>query len=327
MTSPARLAVGFDIGGTKIAGGVIAADGRVIDRLEPIVTPAEQEAILAALVMATSTFRSRHPDISAVGVGTAGMVDHPQGFIRWAPNNGYHQMPLRDRLQSATGLFAIVDNDANAAAWAEARLGRSARHMLFVTLGTGVGGGIIVEGGLLRGATGVGGEIGHIIVDPRGTHRCGCGNIGCLEILTSGNALGRMGQEAAAVDPDGTLVRIAGSADLVTGRTVFEAAKEGDPRAIALYEELGEWLGIGLASLVAILDVPLIVVGGSVADAGEILFEPTRASLARHLFGQGHRELPEIVAATHGVDAGWMGAGLLALDGAGLQLPVQAASA
>lgn len=312
-----ELAIGFDIGGTKIAGGVLGADGTIVEQIAPIPTPPDQEGILDALVTTTATLRARHAAIVAVGVGTAGLVDYPEGFIRWAPNNGYHRMPLRARLEAATHLPAVVDNDANAAAWAEARLGRSADYLLFVTVGTGVGGGIILDGKLFRGATGIGAEIGHIIVDPHSEHRCGCGNVGCLEALASGNALGRMGREAAARDPDGMLARLAGSPEAVTGETVFAAAQAGDDEALYLYNELGHWLGLGLASLTTLLDLRLIVVGGSVATAGDLLLAPTQMGLERHLFARLHRTAPAIVPATLGVEAGWIGAGLLALDAVG----------
>jgi glucokinase len=316
------LAIGFDIGGTKIAGGVLTSDGTTVELIAPIPTPKDQDGILSTLVDTVIALRERYPSIVAVGAGTAGLVEFPEGFIRWAPNNGYEQMPLRARLEQATGLPVVVDNDANAAAWAEARLGRSAPYMMFVTLGTGVGGGIVLDGQLFRGASGIGAEIGHLIVDPQGDHRCGCGNVGCLEALASGNALGRMGRDAAAHDPRGTLAQLAGSPAAVTGQTVFEAATAGDVTARSLYEQLGFWLGIGLASLTTILDLQLIALGGSVALAGDMLFTPTSASMERYLFAREHRPPPEIVASSLGVEAGWVGAALLALDGLHARPPI-----
>ena len=304
--SHSSYAVGFDIGGTKIAGGVIDGAGGVVESLPPFATQVEQGPAIAELSDAVAELRGRHPTIDAVGVGAPGLVNWPDGLVRWAPNIGL--------LAEATGLPVVVDNDANAAAWAEARLGRAADYMMFVTVGTGIGGGIVLGQRLFRGGSGIGAEIGHMIVDPYGGHTCGCGNVGCLEAVASGNALGRYGQAAAAVDPNGTLVSLAGAAANVTGETVFQAALAGDPTSRSLYARLGNWLGIGLASLTTLFDLQLIVVGGGVARAGDLLLEPARASLSRYLFADSHRSLPAVVPATLGVEAGWVGAALLALD-------------
>ncbi len=309
-----RQAVGLDIGGTKIAAGVVDEKGTVVEALTPRATPTVVDDLVPALAELVQELRSRHPAVSAVGVGAAGLIDWPAGHVRWAPNNTYHDMPLRQLLTEATGLASIVDNDANVAAWAEARFGRSAGYMLFVTVGTGVGGGLILDGRLFRGRTGIGGEIGHLIVDPHSTVVCGCGNTGCLETLTSGQALGRFGREAAAAEPDGVLARLAGAPDGVTGEIVSEAAGRGDPTAIAVYDKLGHWLGVGLGTLTTLFDIELIVVGGGVSAAGELLLEPIRRGLAEAVFARDHRQLPAVVPATFGVEAGWIGAAALALD-------------
>jgi glucokinase len=246
-------------------------------------------------------------------VGTAGVVNWPDGFVRWAPNNAYRDMPLRQLLEKATGLPVVVDNDANVAAWAQTRLGRSADYMMFVTVGTGIGGGVVLDKRLFRGGTGIGAEIGHMIVDPYGGQTCGCGNVGCLEAVASGRALGRYGQVAAAGAPDGRLVALAGHAGAVTGETVFTAAMEGDETARGIYHRVGSWLGIGLASLTTLFDLELIVVGGGVAAAGDLLLEPARAAAAQYLFACAHRRVPPVVPASLGVEAGWVGAALLAL--------------
>lgn len=311
------LAVGLDIGGTKIAGGVVDAAGKIVEPLMVRPTPHSQDGIVSTLLEMITQFRERQPAVAAVGAGTAGLVDWPSGFVRWAPNNPYDAMPLRERLQEATGLTAVVDNDANAAAWAQFRLGTAADYMLFVTVGTGVGGGIVLDGRIFRGRSGIGAEIGHIIVDPRSDAVCGCGNRGCLEALASGNALGRLGREVAARDPDGLLAALAGGADQVSGLTVFRAAAAGDPTARSLYQETGRWLGIGLASLVTILDLDLIVVGGSVVEAGDLLLDPVRTSLGAYVFAADQRAVPPVIAAETRSEAGWIGAGLLALDADG----------
>ena len=307
-------AIGIDIGGTKIAGGVVTAAGRLLDRTR-VPTPAADEAsTLAALIAAVDDLRSRHPDVAAIGVGAAGLVELTGGRLRWAPHNTYRSLELRRLLYERTGLPTTVDNDANAAAWAEARFGAGAGtdNMVLVTVGTGIGGGLILDGRVYRGESGFGGELGHMIVEPDGD-RCACGNRGCLEAQASGSTLGRLGREAATADPDGRLAVRAGTPALVTGEVVFQAALEGDKVALALFERIGYWLGVGIASLVTIFDPDLVVVGGGVAATGELLLAPARTSFLRYVHGRGHRDLPPVVPARLGPDAGVVGAATLAL--------------
>jgi glucokinase len=311
---PSRKAIGFDIGGTKIACGVVTGDGNPVETLPATRTPSGSVETVQAMQVAVQELRARHSDVVAIGVGAAGLVEWPEGYIKWAPNNSYHDMPLRKLLEEACDLPTVVDNDANAAAWAEAKLGNSPDYMMFLTVGTGVGGGLVLGGQQYRGSSGIGGEVGHLIVDPHGSNRCGCGNIGCLEAVASGTALGRYGREAAEADPDGMLANLAGEPGKVDGETVFAAALAGDPVARSIYACVGEWLGIGIASLVTVLDLQRVVVGGGVATAGELLLAPARASLNRYLFARDHRKIPDVVPAKQGVNAGWLGAGLLALD-------------
>jgi glucokinase len=313
---PARSAIGLDIGGTKIAGGVVADDGTVLDLLE-VPTPATGDALetLEVLRKVIGSLRDRHPAVEAIGAGAAGMVQWPSGHIRWAPNNAYRELPLRQLLTQETGLPAIVDNDANVAAWAEARHGVAAgyEHVVVLTVGTGIGAGVVLGGQLQRGHSGLGGEIGHIILTPGGS-RCGCGNTGCLEAMASGTALGRAGREAAAADPGGILATLAGGAEKVTGQTVFDAAQRGDRTARELFGQIGYWLGVGIASVVNLLDIELVVIGGGLVSAGELLLGPTRDSFGSFLFGRARRPLPAIVPAHFGPDAGVVGAAALALD-------------
>jgi glucokinase len=307
-------AIGLDVGGTKIAGGVVTAHGYVVERMPPMPSPAtDQEATLSALYRVIADLRARHPAVEAIGVGAAGMVNFGEGRIIFAPNNAYQELSLQQFLEDATGLPVIVDNDSNAACWAEFRAGLRASHMAFLTVGTGVGGGLIIDGRLFRGKTGIGTEVGHMIVDPHGTHRCGCGNLGCLETLASGSALGRYGRAAAAAEPNGVLAELAGGAARVTGEIVSAAARDGDPTALALLAKLGHWLGIGIATLVNLFDVELVVVGGGVSAVGDPLLEPTRSNFERYVFARSHRRLPNIVPARLGVEAGWIGAAMLAL--------------
>lgn len=312
--NPAQ-AIGLDVGGTKIAGGVVAVDGTIVERIPDVPTPPKDEAAtLTALLKVIEELRQRHPDVKAIGVGAAGLIEWPEGYIRWAPNNVYRALPLRQLLHEATSLPVIVDNDANAAAWAEARLGAGASYMAFLTIGTGLGGGLVLDGQLYRGSTGIGAEVGHIVVDSSGSYDCGCGNVGCLEAVASGTALGRYGREIAAADPDSLLAQLAGGAANVTGETVFKAAQAGDEAAQLLFARIGHWLGIGIASLVNLFDFQLIVIGGGVAAAGDLLLEPARASFEQFVFARAHRKPPSIVPARLGPEAGWIGSAILALD-------------
>jgi glucokinase len=314
--TPARTAIGLDIGGTKIAGGVVADDGTVLDLVE-VPTPAANDAsgMVEALRQIIGSLRDRHPAVEAIGAGAAGMVEWPGGHIRWAPNNAYRELPLRQLLAQETGLPAIVDNDANVAAWAEARHGAAAGygHVVVLTVGTGIGAGVVLNGQLQRGHSGLGGEIGHIMVAHDGS-RCGCGNIGCLEAMASGSALGRAGREAAAADPGGMLATLAGGPDKVIGQTAFDAAQRGDQVARDLFSQIGYWLGVGIASAVNLLDIEIVVIGGGLVSAGELLLAPTRESFRGFLFGRTRRQVPAIVPARFGPDAGVVGAATLALD-------------
>ena len=307
-------AVGLDIGGTKIAGGVVTGGGRVLDRTRVPTPPDDEAATLAALFAVVDDLLVRHPGVEAIGLGAAGLVERPGGIARWAPHNTYRRMELRRLLHERTGLPTSVDNDANAAAWAEARFGAGAGadDLVLVTVGTGIGGGLVLDGRLYHGEHGFAGELGHLIVDPDGD-RCACGNRGCLEAMASGSTLGRLGREAAASDPAGRLATLAGGPGLVTGEVVFAAASEGDKVALALFERVGHWLGVGIASLVTIFDPDLVVVGGGVAAAGELLLAPARASFERYVHARDHRDLPPVVPARLGADAGLVGAATLAL--------------
>jgi glucokinase len=310
-------AIGIDIGGTKIAGGVVTEDGRILDRTRVATPRDEGEATLVAVLAAANELLTRNPGVAAIGVGAAGLVEWPGGQARWAPNNSYRHLELRRLVEERAGLPTLVDNDGNAAAWAEARYGAGAGcdDLVLVTVGTGIGGGLVLGGRLYHGEHGFAGELGHLIVAPDGD-RCACGNRGCLEAMASGSALGRLGREAAAADPGGRLAALAAQAGgPVTGELVFAAASEGDKPALALFERVGTWLGVGIASLVTIFDPDLVVVGGGVAATGELLLAPARAAFERYVHGRAHRDLPTVVPTRLAGDAGLVGAATLALAG------------
>jgi glucokinase len=307
-------AVGLDVGGTKINALRVAADGDVLDSAT-VATPADDpDATIATMIEVSE--RVRTPDVVAIGVGAAGLVDAEQGVLRFAPNLAWREVPIAARMRDALGLPCQVDNDANVAAWGEWRFGagRAFRHMLLLTVGTGIGGGLVAGGRLFRGAHGFAAEAGHIIVEPGGPP-CGCGNRGCLEQVASGTAIGRLGTRAAREHPGSLLAELAGGdPDLVTGRVVTEAARKGDPVSIGVLAEVGRRLGEGMAGLVNVLDPEVVVLGGGVVGAGDLLLHPARAACRDAIEGAEHRPDVPIVPAELGANAGAVGAATLALE-------------
>ena len=307
-----RSAVGIDIGGTKVAGLRVAEDGSVLERRERP-TPADDVPATVETVAGLAAGLAEGGG-EAVGVGAAGMVDFAAGTLRYAPNLAWREVPLRDLVSERTGLPCVVDNDANVAAWAEYRFGaaRDFRHVLLVTVGTGIGGGIVADGALFRGAHGFAAEIGHIIVEPDGPP-CGCGNRGCWEQVASGRALDRLARAEVQRDPSGRIAVLA-AGDQAAGRHVSEAAREGDPAAVAVFATVGRRLGEGIAGLVNVLDPEVVVVGGGVAEEGAILLDPARAAFVEAVEAPEHRPEVPILPAALGNDAGAIGAAALALD-------------
>lgn len=310
-----RSAIGLDVGGTKIAGGVVDERGKVLAEVVEA-TPEESDAAAVAPILLdiVTRLRADHPDVCAVGVGAAGIVEWPTGRMLWAPNNEYRDWPVREQLEQATGLPAVVDNDANVATLAEARLApHGAAEMVMITVGTGIGGGLVLGGQIYRGPTGRGAELGHIVLNPDGPV-CGCGNHGCFEAYASGTALTRMGREAAGDDPRGLIARLGAEQGEVTGKTVTAAAQQGDAVARQLFERLGRWLGVGIASLANIFELEVVAVAGGLVETGDLLLDPARRAAREFAYGVEARTVVPIVAATSGSDAGMIGAALLALE-------------
>jgi glucokinase len=314
--------IGLDIGGTKIAGGAVSATGEIIAegrRDTPAQSP-DQIAHEAADLIAELA-ETVDDQVASVGVACAGFVNATGSHVLFAPNLAWRDEPLKQRLESIIDFPVVIENDANAAAWGEFRFGsaRQADDMVLVTVGTGIGGGVVVDSRLLRGAYGVGGELGHLRVVPNGI-RCGCGNRGCWEQYASGSALLREARELInSGTPHGASLadRCGGDPTKLRGQHVTEAAQDGDPAAVELLADLGTWIGEGVASVAAILDPELIVIGGGVAEAGDLLLEPIRAGFARQLTGRGHRPMAQIVPASLGNDAGMIGAAALAAEAVG----------
>ncbi|OLT14777.1 glucokinase [Serinicoccus sp. CUA-874] len=312
------ICVGVDIGGTKIAASAVA-EGAILEqalRETPAQAPDDIVAAVGDVVRELQERLGADAPVEAVGVACAGFIDRGGDVVVFAPNLAWRDEPLRSRLEEATGLPVVLENDANAAAWGEFRFGaaRDVEEMVLITLGTGVGGGIVVDGELVRGSHGMGAEVGHMRMVPDG-HRCGCGNKGCWEVYASGSALVREARELVAGGSPhaGALAdACAGDPQAINGVMVTTAAQQGDPAARELLEDVGRWAGEGLASLAAILDPGLLVIGGGVSAAGDLVLTPARAAFARNLTGRGHRDVTPVVLAELGNDAGMIGAADLA---------------
>ncbi|TDW23363.1 ROK family glucokinase [Kribbella kalugense] len=310
------LTIGIDVGGTKIAAGVVGEDG-VIGARTHRDTPADDvDATAAAICDAAAELIAGH-DVEAVGIGAAGFVSSDRSTVLFAPNLAWRDEPLGARVGEKLKIPVVVENDANAAAWGEFAFGaaKDVEHMVCITVGTGIGGGVVVEGELLRGAHGVAAELGHMRVVPGG-HRCGCGARGCLEQYASGRALvreGRAGAESgslAAVQ----MLSVCGITDPaeLTGPMITEAAMAGDPCAVELLEDLGRWLGEGLASLATMFDPTQIVIGGGVSAAKELLMKSAQLAFEKNLPAKSNRPHASFSLAELGNDAGLIGAADLA---------------
>lgn len=312
------LAIGIDIGGTKVAGGVVDENGEILARARRD-TPHRSKrpkVVEDTIVDVVEELRAHHPEVSAVGIGAAGFVAADRATVVFAPHLSWRDEPLRDALSKRIDAPILVDNDANAACWAEWRFGAAQgdSDVVMVNLGTGIGGAVLIHGEVFRGRFGIAGEFGHMQVVPQG-QRCECGNRGCWEQYASGNALVR---EARAMilanSPVATdlAARVDGRADDLTGPIVTEAAREGDATSIELLAEIGHWLGIGIANLAAAFDPGTFVIGGGVSAAGELLLGPARETFRRRLTGRGYRPEARIVVAKLGNEAGLIGAADLA---------------
>ena len=308
------LTIGVDVGGTKIAAGVVDEEGAILARTR-VPTPADPQWAVGAIADAIKELRAEH-EVTAVGVGAPGYIDRDRSTVIMAPNIAWENEPLKTRIEDLVHLPTVIENDANAAAWGEFRFGAAAQHndMIMITVGTGIGGGIVLDGRMYRGSFGVAGEIGHLNMIPEGIP-CGCGSKGCWEQYASGRALRRYGRERAAADPvlgKRLLELNEGIAETITGSQITQAAEEGDPLALEVYDELADWLGRGMGDLASLFDPAVFVLGGGVADSGSLLLDPVAKAFEKHLIGGVHRPRAEVVLASLGSAAGIAGAGDLA---------------
>jgi glucokinase len=303
-------AVGVDVGGTKIAAGVVSPEGWLLN--EVTYPTADARERLLSIIAEAITEVQRGYEVGGVCLAVPGFILARENKVLSAANlEAIEGIPLKEELGGRTGLPVTVENDANAAAWGEFRfgVGEDVDDLVFVTLGTGVGGGVISHGVLLRGARDMGGELGHITVQPAGP-RCGCGNHGCLEALASGTAIARRAREVADQRPDSALGKLAMERTPL-GEDVLDLARKGDEAALEVLREAGIWLGIGFATFVNLFDPEVIAIGGGLSEAGDLVLEPARRELQLRSTSPS-RDLVEIRKATLGARSGMLGAAALA---------------
>lgn len=306
---------GVDLGGTNLRTGVVDIDGDLVAE-QRVRTPSTLEGIVTAIAEGVRALGQRHDTAACVGIGAAGMIDY-DGVIRYAPNvPAFRGAPVRQLVSETLGMPVVLDNDANVAAVGELAHGaaRGLQEVLLITLGTGVGGGIVTRGQVLRGAHGFGAEIGHFQVDPGGP-MCACGERGHWEAIASGTALGALGRAyAERGDAPSVLARAGGNVDGVGGVHVGDAAQAGEPDGVEIVAEYARNVAVGLVGLVNILDSQMVVVSGGVVELGDVLFDPLREFFDGHLEGAEYRPSVAIVPAALGEQAGIIGAGVLARE-------------
>lgn len=305
------VALGIDVGGTKIAAGVVDDGGQIIARVRRPSRAADASSIVATILEVAQELTEEHRP-SAIGVGAAGFIDATRRTVVFAPNIAWRDEPLADKLEEATGLPTVVENDANTAAWGEFQFGvaTDASSIVFITLGTGIGGGIIMNGKLLTGGQGYAGEIGHLNVVPGGK-RCGCGLLGCWEQYGSGTALVRLAKESAELNPDmaRTLLGLVdGDATQITGYTVTQAAQLQCQAALGAIDSMAGYTAQALSDLSLILDPEMFVLAGGVSEAGDVVRNPITKAFRSYTAASGRESTIPIVTATLGNDAGIIGA-------------------
>lgn len=306
-------AIGVDLGGTKMLLGVLDGDAKTVWESRERSAGESEDDLVELLVREVAEARAERPAVKAIGMGIPATIDQAKGLAVAAVNLPIEDLPLRDLVVERTGLPAFLDNDANVAALAEHLYGaaRGAENAVMLTIGTGIGGGLILGGEVYRGATGAGAELGHMAIQMDGPGCQGnCPNRGCVEALASGTAIGREGLAAAEGNPDSLLGKLLAEGGEVDGKAVTVAAKEGDETAIGVFELVGTRLGVALASFANIFEPEVIVIGGGVIAAGELLLGPARRELEARALRPMNRT--PVVAAELGEDAGMIGAAAMA---------------
>ena len=311
-----KFSIGVDIGGTKVLGGIVDEAGNILTTHREDTPKAGGRALTETIIGVIQELLSQH-DAASVGISAAGFVSSDRQTMLATPNiAGWNGVNLKAEISREINLPVVIENDANAAAWGEAvyGAGRGESELMMVTVGTGIGGGLVNNGSLYRGAFGVAAEFGHMRLVPGG-HLCGCGSYGCFEQYASGSALHRHLLEAIALDPERAQSLVArgnGTIDGIKGNHITDAAREGDALAVEAFNTTGEWLGAGIASICMIVDPACVVIGGGVIDAGELLMKPTRAAIEMYMPFNGKHPAPKVLVAELGNDAGLVGVADLA---------------
>ena len=311
-----NLSIGVDIGGTKVLGGVVDQTGNILTTHREDTPKAGGAELTEVIIGVIQELLAQYP-AKSVGISAAGFVSSDRQTMLATPNiAGWNGVNLKVEISREIDLPVVIENDANAAAWGEAvyGAGRGESELMMVTVGTGIGGGLVNNGALYRGAFGVAAEFGHMRVVPNG-HLCGCGKLGCFEQYASGSALHRHLLEAIEKDPAGgaaLLARGDGTIDGIKGHHITDAAREGDPIAVGAFNTTGDWLGAGIASLCVIVDPACVVIGGGVVEAGDLLMVPTRAAIEKYMPFNGKHPSPKVLVAELGNDAGLVGVADLA---------------
>ena len=309
------LTIGIDIGGTNLRAAVVDDNGQVLD-VEQLPTPPSSEALEMAVVAVVDKLRARHEGVAAVGLAVAGFVDENQQMVRFAPHLPWRETPVKRVMSRALELPVILEHDANSAAWGEHEFGaaRDAKNWVLLALGTGIGGAIMMNGEIYRGAFGVAPEFGHLTVVPNG-RSCPCGKRGCLERYCSGSALPLTAQDLIARGqfPHSRLAQDFGKCpEEISGRAVVRMAREGDELAQAVIKDMGTWLGRGLAMIQDVLDPELIVVAGGVAVDADLLLDYAQDVMGKTIVGAGSRPVARVAVAELGSQAGMIGVAKLA---------------
>jgi glucokinase len=311
------LTIGVDIGGTKIAAGVVDEHGSILET-STVPTPPTADGVIDAIADAVRAASSEH-EVDAVGIGAPGYVDDKRATVLFTPNLSWRHEALKDKVEQRIDLPVVIENDANAAAWGEYKfgVGTGREDVVCITIGTGLGGGVIIGGRLHRGRFGVAAEFGHIRMVPDGL-LCGCGNQGCWEQYASGSALVRYARQRATATPENATILLSlgdGTPEGVEGKHISEAARQGCPVAVDSFRELARWAGAGLADLASLFDPGAFIVGGGVSDEGDLVLDPIRKSYRRWLVGSRWRPHAEVLAAQLGGWAGMVGVADLARQG------------
>ena len=304
--SSTELTIGIDIGGTKVLGGVVDSTGNIIDSARRVTPVAGGKELITTIIEVIKEFKSKH-EIAGVGISIAALISADQGTVVGAPNiANLSKLNFVAELKKEFNIPIIAENDANAAMWAEYKF----NPVMFFIIGTGMGGGLVIDDKLFRGANGIGAEFGHMIVQQNGV-LCGCGTKGCIEQYASGSALMRYAKEGITANPAKGKVVLdlaGGSVTGLTGAILTKAALAGDELAIAAFKQQADWLGSACASFSLILNPAAIVIGGGVVDAGELFLAPVREAMNRYMPFAGTHTPPKIIAAKFGNDAGLIGA-------------------